>query len=321
MKRFGLVLHGGAGVILKQEMTPDLESSCRSALRKAVDAGYSALVDGGSALDAVEASIRVMEDSPLFNAGHGAVLNSEGVCELDAAVMDGRILAAGAIAGVHTIKNPISLARSVMERSPHVFLIAGGAEAFAREIGAESVPNSYFQTSRRVQDLRRAKEIEKTNPTDAVRQTLQERAPEEKYGTVGCVALDQKGNLAAGTSTGGLTNKRFGRVGDSPLIGAGTYADNGTCAVSATGHGEYFIRAVVAHDIAARMKYQRVSLADAAASAIETVGGLGGSGGVIAIDRDGNIAMPFNTPGMYRGFRLSEGTGAIGLFGDDPVLP
>ena len=313
---YGLVVHGGAGVIVRDKLSPEMEAQYRAKLQEALDAGYAVLARGGSALDAVVATIKPLEDSPLFNAGQGAVLNADGICELDSSIMDGRTLGAGAIAGVQHVKNPITLARAVMEKSPHVMFTGDGAERFARQIGGiELVPNEYFQTDRRREELKRVQEKEQAargrsgsvpSPDDA----------ERKWGTVGCVALDRDGNLAAGTSTGGMTNKKFGRVGDSPIIGAGMYASNASCAVSATGHGEYFIRIGVARDIAAQMEYKGARLADAARATLGKVAQLGGDGGVIGIDRDGNVAMPFNTPGMYRGFRLSTGAGAIEIFGE-----
>ena len=323
----GIVIHGGAGVITREKLTPELEARYRSDLAKALDAGHSVLAAGGAALDAVVAAIRVLEDSPLFNAGHGAVMNAEGRCELDASIMDGRTQAAGAVAGVTRIRNPITLARAVMERSPHVMFAGAGAERFAEQVGGiELVPNEYFQTDRRREELRRAQEKEKEQanrraalgtPAGPLFATIDENDSldvERKYGTVGCVALDKAGNLAAGTSTGGMTNKKFGRVGDSPIIGAGTYASNATCAVSATGHGEFFIRVGVARDIAAQMEYKGAPLAEAAAATMAKVAKLGGDGGVIAIDRDGNVALPFNTPGMYRAHRLEGRPAEIAIF-------
>jgi beta-aspartyl-peptidase (threonine type) len=323
----GIVIHGGAGVITREKLTPELEARYRADLAKALEAGNTVLASGGAALDAVVAAIRVLEDSPLFNAGHGAVMNAEGRCELDASIMDGRTQAAGAVAGVTRVRNPITLARAVMERSPHVMFAGAGAERFAEQLGGiELVPNEYFQTERRREELRRAKEKEKElanrraslgAPAGVMFATIDENDSldvERKYGTVGCVALDRAGNLAAGTSTGGMTNKKFGRVGDSPIIGAGTYASNATCAVSATGHGEYFIRVGVARDIAAQMEYKGVPLAQAAAATMEKVARLGGDGGVIAIDRAGNIALPFNTPGMYRAHHLEGRAEEIAIF-------
>jgi len=325
--RYGLVIHGGAGTILRSELTPELEAQYAAALGEALDAGYAVLDGGGTSLDAVVAAIRTMEDSPLFNAGFGAVMNAEGLCELDASIMNGADRSAGAVAGVHRVRNPITLARDVMEKSKHVMLAGDGAEIFAQQVGYELVDNSYFQTERRRKQLERAKEIDAREESDRATQGQQERAfsefshgkdemPERKWGTVGCVALDQHGNLAAGTSTGGMTNKRFGRVGDSPIIGAGNYADNATCAVSATGHGEYFIRTVAAHDVAARMGYAGKSVQEAAQATIDELGSMGGTGGVIAIDRNGEIAVPFNTPGMYRAWRRSDGESRIAIYRD-----
>ena len=323
----GLVLHGGAGVITRDKLGPELEALYREDLGRALAAGHAILAAGGPALDAVVAAIRILEDSPRFNAGRGAVLNAEGRCELDASIMDGRNLAAGAVAGVTRVRNPITLARAVMERSPHVLFAGAGAERFAEQVGGiELVPNEYFQTERRREELLRAqqKEREQANrraalggPAGPLFATIDENDSldvERKFGTVGCVALDQHGNLAAGTSTGGMTNKKFGRVGDSPLIGAGTYAANATCAVSATGHGEYFIRVGVARDIAAQVEYRGVPLAEAAAATLAKVQALGGDGGVIAIDRAGNIALPFNTPGMYRAHHLAGQAPEIAIF-------
>ena len=298
---FGLAVHGGAGALLRRDIGPARERAYRHALKTALDSGYAVLWGGGEALDAVMAAVRVLEDSPLFNAGRGSAVNADGICELDAAVMDGRTLAAGAVAGLQHIRNPILLARAVMERSGHVMMFGTGAERFAQETGFELVANATFQTPERRREMEEARRREGGEPS--------------KWGTVGCVALDRKGGLAAGTSTGGMANKKFGRVGDSPIIGAGTYADAATCAVSATGHGEYFIRAVAAREVSARMEHRGEPLAEAAAAAIAKVGGLGGKGGLIAIDRLGNIAMPFNTPGMHRGFRLSGGRAVTAVFG------
>lgn len=313
----GLVIHGGAGVIERASMSPAREAEYRARLTEALNAGYAVLDRGGAALEAVTAAINVMEDSPLFNAGKGAVFNADGICELDASIMDGRTLAAGAIAGVHHIRNPINLARDVMLKSPHVMMAGEGAEKFAQSLGYELVPNEYFQTDWRREQLKKAQAKEKDGkertaavPADYFTRTL-------RWGTVGCVALDQAGNLAAGTSTGGMTNKKFGRVGDAPIIGAGTYASNATCAVSATGWGEYFIRVGVARDIAAQMEYKGTPLREAAAATIAKVGQLGGDGGVIALDARGNIAMEFNSPGMYRAARFSHRPAFVAIYGDE----
>ncbi|CAM3242734.1 isoaspartyl peptidase/L-asparaginase [Rhodothermus bifroesti] len=306
--RIVLAIHGGAGTITRAQMTPEREQQYREALRQALQEGYAVLQAGGSSLDAVVAAIRVLEDSPLFNAGRGAVLNRDGVAELDATIMDGRTLKAGAVAGVQTVKNPILLARRVMEATPHVLLIGRAAEAFAQEQGLEIVPNEYFIVPERRLQLQRLRE-------QGIGIVPEEAS--STYGTVGAVALDRRGNLAAGTSTGGLMGKLPGRVGDSAIIGAGTYADNATCAVSTTGQGEYFIRGVVAHEIAALMKYASLSVQQAASAAIYgTLAGLGGQGGVIALDRNGQLAVVFNTEGMYRGYVDEHGHITIQIYRD-----
>lgn len=292
---FGLAIHGGAGAIAKEMMTPELEQAYRAVLQEALLAGYAILENQGSSIDAVQQAMLVLEDSSYFNAGKGAVFTSAGENELDAAIMDGKTLMAGMVAGLKHIKNPILLARAVMEKSPHVMLIGEGAELFAKEHGFESIGPSYFYTERQWEKLQRAKKRTQSGDHSQI-------SEDEKHGTVGAVALDKHGNLAAGTSTGGMTNKRVGRVGDSPLIGCGTYANNQTCAVSATGHGEYIMRLVIGHDISALMEYQKKTLEAAADIVVlEKLTKLGGTGGVIAIDKHGNIAMPFNTEGMYRG--------------------
>jgi beta-aspartyl-peptidase (threonine type) len=318
---FGFAIHGGAGTILKSEMSPEMEAAYRAKLSEAVLAGYNILKNGGSSLDAVEAAIRMLEDSPLFNAGKGSVLTSAGTVEMDASIMDGKTLKAGAVADVKHIKNPISLARIVMEQTTHVLLAGDGAEAFAKEKGIELLPQEYFITDRRLKELEREKEKEKKKQNATQKQTSRESCPvatdERKYGTVGAVALDKEGNLAAGTSTGGKTNKRVGRVGDSPIIGAGTFANNRTCAVSGTGDGEYFMRLLVAYDISALMEYKGMAVADAARTVVmEKLKQLGGDGGVIAIDRNGQIAMSFNTPGMYRAFIGADGKPVVEIYKD-----
>jgi L-asparaginase / beta-aspartyl-peptidase len=307
MRPFGLVIHGGAGTIQRAALSPELELDYRATLTRAADAGYAILARGGTSLDAVEAAVVIMEDSPLFNAGKGAVLTSDGVAELDASIMDGRTRAAGAVTGVTRIKNPVRLSRVVMEKSSHVLFQGDGAEKFAKQQGFELVRNSYFITPRRVEELKKAKEAEKAKtkkPHEARRDPTSD--DDVSFGTVGAVALDQHGNLAAATSTGGRTNKRPGRVGDTPIIGAGTFADNATCAVSGTGHGEYFMRTVAAHDVAALMEYKRLDVEAATKEVIRKIGELGGTGGLIAIDRAGRVALPFNTPGMYRAWRTSK---------------
>ncbi len=312
LKPFGFVIHGGAGTIERSRMTPEREKAYRDKLTEALHAGYEVLNRGGVCLDAVVAAITLLEDSPLFNAGKGAVFTNAGTNELDSSIMDGRTLKAGAVAGLKRVKNPILLARLVMEQSPHVMMTGEGAEVFAQQKGVELVDPKYFYTEERWQQLQKAKDAEKNPPPKRSKLERPEREAqplkdatlldEHKFGTVGAVCLDKSGNLGAGTSTGGTTNKRFGRVGDSPIIGAGTYANNETCAVSCTGDGEYFIRTVVAHDISAQMQYGGRSLARAAESTLEKVAKIGGTGGLICIDRHGNFAMPFNTSGMYRGW-------------------
>ncbi len=322
-----LVIHGGAGTILKSQMTPEKEQAYTTMLQTALQAGYKILQNGGTSLDAVEATIRVMEDSPLFNAGKGSVFTHDGKNEMDAAIMDGKTLKAGAIAGVSTIKNPISTARKVMENSPHVMLAGRGAEQFAQEQGMEIVDPSYFYSENRYQQWQKAKGEKKIQLDHSIPippaspgtgkdpKDQPEEVPEKKFGTVGAVALDQYGNLAAATSTGGMTNKQWNRVGDSPIIGAGTYANNQTCAVSATGHGEYFIRSVVAYDISALMEYKGFSVKKAAEEVVmRKLVECGGEGGVIALDKNGNFSMPFNSAGMYRGYIKADGTSEVKIY-------
>ncbi len=313
-----LVIHGGAGTITRANMTPEKEKAYREKLNEALQVGYGVLKKGGTSMDAVEATIHVMENSPLFNAGKGAVFTNEGKNEMDAAMMDGKTLQAGSVASVTTIKNPISAARAVMEKSEHVMMIGDGAEKFAKMNGVEIVDPSYFYTETRFNQLQKIKGEEKTQLDHDGGTSSSENIFTEgnKFGTVGCVALDAYGNLAAGTSTGGMTNKRYGRVGDAPIIGAGTYADNSTCAVSATGHGEYFIRNVVAHDIAALMAYKGWPVQKAAEEVVmKKLVGRGGEGGVIALDKNGNVAMPFNSAGMYRGF-MKNGKAEVYIYKD-----
>lgn len=309
-----VVIHGGAGTILKKNMTPEKERAYMEMVERGLRQGYEMLEEGASSIDVVEAVIVTLEDSPLFNAGKGAVFNHEGKHELDASIMEGASLKAGAVASVTRIRNPIKLARLVMSHSPHVFLVGEGAEIFAQSQGMAWVDPSYFFTVRRWEALEKAKKNEK--PAGTAPKPPPSPA-DEKHGTVGVLALDGHGNLAAGTSTGGMTNKRFGRVGDSPVIGAGTYADNRSCAVSATGHGEYFIRAAVAHDIAARVAYMGLSIQAAADKVIrEKLVEMGGTGGVIVLDAKGNVAMSFNTPGMYRGYLKTGGEPIVKIYRD-----
>lgn len=305
-----LVIHGGAGTIPRASFTPQSYAQARDGLRDALRAGWAVLARGGLAVDAVEAAVVALEDHPSFNAGHGAVLNAEGAHELDAAIMDGRDRRAGAIASARTIRNPIRAARRVMDASDCVLLSAGGADAFAREQGLDLVPQAYFTTPLRQQHWQRAQD-EKAGLLN------RPRSEAEKHGTVGAVALDDAGNIAAATSTGGYTNKRAGRVGDTPVFGAGTYAGNGEVAVSCTGLGEYFIRRGTAHDIAARMRYRGDALAIAAQAAIDELTADGCGAGLIAVDSLGNIAMPHNTDGMYRGTVLADGTLSVGIYADD----
>jgi beta-aspartyl-peptidase (threonine type) len=300
-QEWAIVIHGGAGVITRDKMTPEIDKEYRTALTEAMITGKKILAGGGSSLDAVEKTIRVMEDNPLFNAGKGAVFTHEGKNELDAAIMDGSNLAAGSVACVTDIKNPITAARYVMTSSKHVMLTGAGASKFAKEQGLEIVPPSYFYTEKRYNEL---KEILKR----------------EKNGTVGCCALDKNGNLAAGTSTGGMSNKRYNRVGDTPIIGAGTYANNNTCAVSATGHGEYFIRWTVAHDISALMEYKGLSLKEASELVVnDKLVKAGGSGGVICVDKAGNVSMPFNSQGMFRAYATADGKEGVFIYKDEDI--
>jgi len=297
---YAIAIHGGAGAIKRAEISPEKEAAYRAALDSALTIGETILKNGGAALDAVEKTISYLEDCPLFNAGRGAVFTHEGKNELDASIMDGVTQKAGAVGGVTTVRNPIQLARAVMEKSSHVLLTGRGAEEFAVENGFEKVDSKWFFTQERWNTLQKTLSEEKAKgKTGALEQTN----PDYKYGTVGCVALDQQGNLAAGTSTGGMTNKRWNRLGDAPIIGAGTYASNDACAVSCTGHGEYFIRYSVAHDVWARMIYGGATLAEATDAIIyKKLVEKGGEGGLIAVDKDGNIAQPFNSEGMYRGW-------------------
>jgi len=314
-EKFAIVIHGGAGTILKENMSDSLEAEYNRVLDLAVSKGYEILKNGGSSLDAVTRTIMILEDSPLFNAGKGAVFTNEGKNELDASIMDGKSKVAGSVASVTRVKNPITLARAVMEVSEHVMMVGPGAEKFAEQNGIELVDPSYFFTEKRWEGLQKAKELEKIELDHAAVINYDPLIKNQKFGTVGCVALDKKGNIAAGTSTGGMTNKRYGRVGDAPIIGAGTYADNATCGVSATGWGEFFIRNVVAYDIAAQMNYKNISLAAAAKETIQKkVPEMGGDGGIIAIDKDGNIVMEFNTAGMYRAAIDVNGKKTIGIY-------
>jgi len=301
-----IAVHGGSGAITRDSMDRLLEQEYRQALRRAVLLGLEILKQGCSSIDAVCHAVRALEDSPLFNAGRGSVFSHDGYNELEAAIMDGSSLAAGAVTGVRRIANPVDLARLIMEQSRHVMLSGEGAEQFARHHGMEMVEQEYFYTERRWQELRAAIGLRDAG------------GEPEIFGTVGAVARDRHGNLAAATSTGGMTDKQYGRVGDSPIIGAGTYADNHSCAVSATGHGEFFIRIAVAHDICARMRYGRLKLEQSARQVImERLAGLGGTGGIIAVDRAGNIVMLHNSPGMFRASATGSGEVRVGIFLDE----
>ena len=307
-----LAIHGGAGTILRKNMSAEKEAAYRAKLEEALRAGY-ALLDGGSeALDAVQAAILIMEDSPLFNSGHGAVLTSAGTCEMDASVMRGDTGMAGAVAGVTTTRHPILAARAVMEHSPHVLLSGAGADTFAREQGLEQVPNAFFHTDRRVRQLERWRERQKSTGSLSGAWDAQ---PDERHGTVGAVALDREGHLAAGTSTGGMVGKLWGRIGDSPIPGAGTWAADHTCAVSGTGWGEFFMRGTIARDVAALMEFGGLDLEQAAQRVVRTqLTERGGTGGVIALDAQGRVSAPFNTAGMYRGWIDREGRVEVHLY-------
>ncbi len=311
-----LVMHGGAGTILREQMTPERDAALRKALSEALLTGYRILKQGGTSMDAVEAAVCVLEDSPLFNAGRGSVFTSEGKNEMDAAVMDGATRKAGAVASVQGIKNPIRAARKVMDQTSHVMLVGDGAEMFAREQGLQFEDSAYFFTQERWDELKRTQQKEK----ELKKEHGSLAFPHTHLGTVGAVAVDQQGNLAAATSTGGLTNKRWGRVGDSPIIGAGTYADNATCAVSCTGRGEIFIRAAAAYEVSALMRFEKLSVEAAAKRVVHdelVVLGGEGTGGLIALDRQGRFAMECNTPGMYRGFIDKSGKPHTFIYRDE----
>lgn len=306
MENFTIAIHGGAGTILRSSMTPEKESAYNNALTEALEAGFQTLASGKSALDAVEAAVISLENCPLFNAGKGAVFTHDGKHEMDASIMEGKHLNAGAVAGLKNIKNPVGLARLVMEKSEHVLLSGSGAEEFAKTLKVPFESDEYFFVQQRYDQL---KEMHQSG------KTALDHTPEKKFGTVGAVALDQNGNLAAATSTGGMTNKQFGRVGDTPVIGAGTYANNKTCAVSCTGHGEFFLRAVVAYDVSCLMEYKGMSLEQACNHVVkEKLVALGGEGGLIAIDAAGNFSLCFNSEGMYRGMRNSAGKSIISIY-------
>ncbi len=309
-QKYCIVIHGGAGTILRSTMTTELQLQYENGLQQAIDAGYSILAAGGSAVDAIEAAVSSLEDFPLFNAGKGSVFNHIGLHEMDAAIMDGKTLEAGAVCGIAHAKNPVQVARAVMEHSGHVMLAGLGAEEFAKAQGMKMEDDAYFYTAQRYQQWQ-----------DALKEGVvqldhtEKDKTDKKFGTVGAVALDMNGNLAAATSTGGLTNKKFGRIGDSPVIGAGTYANNNTCAISCTGVGELFIRSVVAYDISCLVDYKGLSLKEACNIVVhDKLVKIGGEGGLIALDKDGNIEMPFNSEGMYRACKTSDGRNEVLIY-------
>jgi L-asparaginase / beta-aspartyl-peptidase len=312
--RYTLAIHGGAGTILKEDMTPELEEAYLAALRQAMNAGFAVLEQGGSALNAIKATIVIMEDNLLFNAGRGSVFTKKGVQEMDAAVMDGRTLDAGSVTGVRNVRNPIELAMEVMLNSNHVFLSGKGASDFAIKQGIKLEPDEYFFSQFRYDQWKSIRDSD-TYSLDHTHQQLEELMRDKKFGTVGAVACDQQGNIAAATSTGGMTNKKYGRIGDSPIIGAGTYANNTTCGISCTGHGELFIRAVAAHDVSCLMEYKGLSLQEAMEIVVkEKLMAIGGEGGMIGVDAQGNAALVFNSQGMYRGYQSSDGASVVAIY-------
>jgi beta-aspartyl-peptidase (threonine type) len=339
MNKIALAIHGGAGTILKSLMTEELEAEYRSGLQNALEIGWRILQKGGDAFEAVEMAVCELENFPLFNAGRGSVFTHDGKNEMDAAIMNGANLKAGAVAFVKNVRNPVKLARLVMEKTEHILLAGDGAESFARQMNVEFADDAYFFTEHRYQQLLKAREegiiqldhtveepelieeeIQIQDSKFKIQDSEQNSNPKSKiqnpksFGTVGAVACDANGNLAAATSTGGMTNKKFGRIGDTPIIGAGTYADNQTCAVSCTGHGEYFMAGVTAYDVAARMKYKNISLEQAARETVEFLTEIGGEGGFIAVDSAGNVALPFNCEGMYRAFFTANGAATVEIY-------
>ena len=314
MSRFTLVIHGGAGTIVKEDMTPELEKAYLEGLKEGLDAGYAVLEEGGLAVNAIKAAIVIMEDNILFNAGRGAVFTKKGVQEMDAAIMDGRNLAAGSVTGVRNVRNPIELAAEVMINSNHVFLSGKGASDFAIKQGIKLEPDEYFFSQFRYDQWKAIRDSDNYS-LDHTHQRLEELMKDKKFGTVGAVACDRNGNIAAATSTGGMTNKKYGRIGDSPMIGCGTYANNHTCGISCTGHGEMFIRTVAAYDTSALMEYKGFSLEEAMNIVVnKKLMAIGGEGGMIGVDSKGNPAMVFNSKGMYRGLKSSDGTDFVALY-------
>ena len=317
MKKYSLAIHGGAGTILKEDMTPELEKDYRKGLQEALDAGFSVLENGGTAITAVKAAVVYLEDNPLFNAGRGAVFTKKGINELDAAIMDGKTLEAGAVAGVRNVRNPVELAEQVMMHSGHVFLSGKGANDFAIKQGIKLEPDEYFYTQLRYDQWREIRDSD-LYTLDHKSDKLIGAVKGRKFGTVGAVACDKDGNIAAATSTGGMTNKQYGRIGDSPLIGIGTYANNKTCAISCTGHGEPFIRVVAAYDVSCLMEYKNMNLQQACEEVVmKKLVEMHGDGGLIGMDANGNAALVFNCAGMYRGLKSSDGTGLIAIYNDD----
>ena len=316
MQKFSIAIHGGAGTILREDMTPELEQAYIRGLQESVDAGYAVLEEGGSATNAVKAAIVILEDNLLFNAGRGSVFTKKGVQEMDAAIMDGKDLSAGAVAGLRNVRNPIELAAEVMHNSNHVFLSGKGANDFAIKQGIKLEPDEFFFSQFRYDQWKAIRDSDNYS-LDHTHQGLEELMKDKKFGTVGAVACDMDGNIAAATSTGGMTNKKYGRIGDSPLIGCGTYANNLTCAISCTGHGEPFIRAVAAHDVSALMEYKGMSLKEAMDKVVnDKLLKMDGEGGMIGVDAAANVSMIFNSAGMYRGMRNSEGENIIGIYKD-----
>lgn len=316
MSTYALVIHGGAGTILKEDMTPQLEQAYEQGLNAALQAGYAVLENGGSAINAVKAAIVVLEDNVLFNAGRGAVFTKKGVQEMDAAIMDGTTLNAGAVAGVRNVRNPIVLATEVMQHSNHVFLSGKGANDFAIKQGVKLEPDEYFFSPFRYEQWKAIRNSDNYS-LDHTNHHLEELMRDKKFGTVGAVACDADGNIAAATSTGGMTNKKYGRIGDSPVIGAGTYANNATCGISCTGHGEMFLRAVAAHDVSCLMEYKGFTLQEAMNEVVhKKLVAMKGEGGMIGVDAKGNIAMVFNSAGMYRAAKTSNGLFEIGIYGE-----
>lgn len=314
MHRYTIAIHGGAGTIVKEDMTPELEQAYQAGMQQAMDAGFAVLAEGGSAVNAIKATLVILEDNMLFNAGRGSVFTKKGVQEMDAAIMDGRSLQAGAVTGVRNVRNPIELATEVMTNSNHVFLSGKGASDFAIKQGIKLEPDEYFFSQFRYDQWKSIRDSD-TYSLDHTHQRLEELMRDKKFGTVGAVACDQQGNIAAATSTGGMTNKKYGRIGDSPIIGAGTYANNRTCGISCTGHGELFIRVVAAHDVSCLMEYKGLSLQEAMEVVVhEKLIAIGGDGGMIGVDGQGNAALVFNTEGMYRGYKSSDGDQLVAIY-------